>query len=107
VPVADSLHWDVLRLWDEIRRGLRAAAGKFGRQVRSCGIDAWGVDFALLGRHDTLLGNPHSYRDRRCDGMLERALTQVPREEIFAATGLQFMPMNTLYQLLAMRVQGS
>jgi rhamnulokinase len=107
VPVADSLHWDVLRLWDEIRRGLRLAAGKFGNRVRSCGIDTWGVDFALLGRGDTLLGNPHSYRDRRCDGMLARALERVPRSEIFAQTGLQFMPMNTLYQLLAMRVHGS
>jgi rhamnulokinase len=107
VPVAESLHWDVLRLWDEIRRGLRLAAGKFGGQVRSCGIDTWGVDFALLARGDTLLGNPHSYRDRRCDGMLARALERVPRGEIFAQTGLQFLPINTLFQLVAMRAQGS
>ncbi|HEY5311958.1 MAG TPA: rhamnulokinase family protein [Pirellulales bacterium] len=107
VPIADSLHWDVLRLWDEIRRGLRLAAGKFGGQVRSCGIDAWGVDFALLARGDTLLGNPHSYRDRRCDGILAQVLERVPRSEIFAQTGLQFLPINTLFQLVAMRVQGS
>lgn len=107
VPVAGSLHWDVLRLWDEIRRGLRIAASRFADQVRSCGIDTWGVDYALLGRGDTLLGNPHSYRDRRSDGMLARALELVGRAEIFAQTGVQFMPINTLYQLMGMRAQGS
>ena len=107
VLAAGHLHWDVLRLWSEMSSGLRAAAGKFGRQVRSVGVDSWGVDFGLVGRHDTLLGNPYCYRDRRTDGMFERALETVSREQIFGQTGVQFMPFNTLYQLLAMRVQHS
>jgi len=71
------------------------------------GVDTWGVDFALLGRGDMLLENPHSYRDPRTDGVMERALTRIRREEIFSHTGLQFMPINTLYQVLALREQNS
>jgi rhamnulokinase len=103
VEIAGSLHWNVLSLWAQVCQGLRLAATKYGRAIKSIGIDTWGVDFGLLGRGDTLLGNPHSYRDRRSEGMLELALKQVSREEIFAETGLQFMPINTLYQLVAMR----
>ena len=73
----------------------------------SVGVDTWGVDFGLLGRNDELLGNPYHYRDRRTAGMLDKAFAIVPREEIFAATGLQFMEFNTLYQLLAMKLANS
>ncbi|HEV7223084.1 MAG TPA: rhamnulokinase family protein [Pirellulales bacterium] len=107
VPAAGSLYWDVLRLWTQIRHGLRVAGSRFGSDIRSVGVDAWGVDFALLGKGDVLLGNPHCYRDPRSDGMLERALSIVSREEIFAQTGLQFMPINTLYQFLSLRVHQS
>ncbi len=101
------MHWDLLALWKELQNGLRAAAAKYPRQIVSVGVDTWGVDFGLLGRGDVLLGNPHHYRDRRTDGLMERAFATVPREEIFAQTGLQFMQFNTLYQLLAMRLQDS
>lgn len=107
VPAAGSLYWDVLRLWGQITEGLRHGAARFGRGVRSVGVDAWGVDFALLGKGDVLLGNPHCYRDPRSEGMLEKALAIVGRQEIFAQTGLQFMPINTLYQFLSLRVQKS
>lgn len=107
VAAAGSLYWNVLGLWSQITQGLRVARSRCGESIRSIGVDAWGVDFALLGRGDVLLGNPHCYRDPRSEGMLERALSTVGREEIFAQTGLQFMPINTLYQLLAMRVQQS
>ena len=66
------------------------------------GIDTWGVDFGLVGRGDTLLGNPVHYRDARTDGMLEAAFQRVPRERIYEITGLQFLPFNTVYQLLAL-----
>jgi rhamnulokinase len=106
--VADGrMYWDVLRLWACVRDGLRAAAAKYPAQVASVGIDTWGVDFALLGRGDEILGNPYHYRDRRTDGIMERAFAIVPREEIFAATGLQFMQFNTLFQLVAMRLANS
>lgn len=100
VPAAGGLFWDVLGLWRELLTGLRSAAGR-GLAVRSVGVDTWGVDFALLGPDDVLLENPHSYRDPRTAGMMEEALCRLGRETIFAHTGLQFMPINTLYQLMA------
>ncbi len=107
VPAADNFYWDVLSQWTHIRNGLRsAAAGRLGRVV-SVGIDTWGVDFGLVGRGGELLGNPRSYRDRRTEGMLDRAFERIGREQIFEHTGLQFMQINTLYQLLAMRLERS
>ena len=80
---------------------------KYGERIVSVGVDTWGVDFGLLAARDELLGNPVHYRDRRTEGMLEQAFQVVPRDEIFAQTGLQFMQFNTLFQLFAMRREGS
>jgi rhamnulokinase len=107
VRVLDSLYWDMLRLWDESKRGLRLYTKTYGAELAGIGVDTWGVDFALLDRDGALLGNPYHYRDRRTEGMMEEAFRRVPREEIFQCTGIQFLPINTLYQLLAMAVQGS
>ncbi|HEY2841869.1 MAG TPA: rhamnulokinase family protein [Pirellulales bacterium] len=107
IPAAGSLYWDVLGLWSNIVQGLRAAGAKYGRRIKSVGVDTWGVDFALLGRGDVLLENPHSYRDARALGMLEVAIERVGRGEIFAQTGLQFLQINTLFHLLAMAEQKS
>ena len=107
VPVAGRLYWDLLQQWTHVQNGLRAAASAHGSRIRSIGVDTWGVDFGLLARGDELLGNPYNYRDPRTEGMLARAFAIVPREEIFASTGVQFMQINTLYQLLAMRLAGS
>lgn len=97
VELAGSLHWDVLRLYDDVLDGVRAAG-----PVDSVGIDTWGVDFGLLDRAGRLLGNPVHYRDRRTAGMPEEAFRRVPREEIYERTGIQFIPINTLYQLMAL-----
>jgi len=102
--LAGRLYWDLPCQWNHVRQGLRAASAAGLGQIASVGVDTWGVDFGLLGRSDELLGNPVHYRDRRTDGLLERAFTIVPRERIFARTGLQFMQFNTLYQLWAMRL---
>ena len=107
VAAAGGLYWDVLKLWGQVCQGLRLAGTRFGRSIHSVGVDTWGVDFALLGRGDVLLENPHCYRDPRCEGMLEKALAVVGREEIFAQTGLQFMQINTLYQLMSLRATNS
>lgn len=104
IDMAGSLYWDLPGLWSHVRNGLRAAAAKCQSQIASVGVDTWGVDFGLLGRNDTILGNPYHYRDARTNGMLERAFSMVPRAEIFRHTGLQFMQFNTLYQLLAMKL---
>ncbi len=102
VRIQDSLQWDVLGLWQQIQQGLRLAAKQY-RPIASVGVDSWGVDYVLLNRRDQFAGPVHSYRDARTQGMLERAFEIVPRSEIFAATGLQFMELSTLYQLLAAR----
>jgi len=106
-PAAGRLYWDLLQQWSHVRAGLTAAATKYGARIASVGVDTWGVDFGLLGRGDELLGNPYHYRDHRTDGLLEQAFQVVPREQIFAASGLQFMQFNTLYQLWAMRLAQS
>ncbi len=100
VRLPDGLHWDVLRLFDEIKAGVRRAR-RTGPLV-SLGLDTWGLDFALLDRDGALLHNPFHYRDRRTEGMPELAFRRIPREEIFRRTGIQFLSVNSLYQLLAM-----
>jgi rhamnulokinase len=107
VLAAGRMQWDLLSQWQHVLRGLRAAAKLYGSRVASVGVDTWGVDFGLLGRGDELLANPYHYRDRRTAGILDKAFAIVPREEIFAATGLQFMEFNSLYQLLAMKLARS
>jgi len=107
VEIDGRLFWDLLRLWAEVKRGLRAAGEKTNGMLTSVGVDTWGVDFGLLARGDELLGNPYHYRDARTNGMLEKAFGIVTREEIFQQTGLQFLQFNTLYQLLAMKLSGS
>jgi rhamnulokinase len=101
IRVMDSLHWDVLQLWSEIKRTLSICARE-RVNLTSLGADTWGVDFALLGRDDALLGYPYHYRDSRTDGMLGEAFRRISREEIFKRSGTQFLQINTLYQLLSM-----
>ncbi len=103
VAIGDTLRWDVLRLWSEIQDGLAGAAARFGKSVASVGVDTWGVDYVLLSRTGEILGQPYHYRDARTAGVPDRAFTRVPRHEIFAETGLQFLDFNTLFQLLAMQ----
>lgn len=102
VRLGKNLYWDVLRLWSEIKAGLSQTGAMSGGNLRSIGLDTWGVDFGLLDSDDTLIGNPYHYRDARTDGMLEAVFEKVPRDEVYAQTGIQFMQLNSLYQLFAM-----
>jgi len=101
VKILNHLHWDVLRLLEEIKTGL----GKAGQtaQLSSLGLDSWGVDFALLDRDSNLVGNPFHYRDPHTNGIMELAFKRVSRDEIFERTGLQFLQFNSLFQMFAMR----
>jgi rhamnulokinase len=72
-------------------------------KIEGIGIDSWGVDFGLLDGEGALVSNPYHHRDARTQGMMEKAFGFVPKEEIYQTTGIQFLPINTLYQLLAMR----
>jgi len=96
VEYGGSLHWDVPRLWLEVRMALSHVEEM---ELAGIGVDAWGVDYALLGEHGELLQNPYHYRDRRTEGTMEEVFRRVSKEEIYAATGIQFMPINTIYQL--------
>ena len=102
VNVLGSLYWDPLRLWSEIKAGMARYGQQFSQPLAGIGLDTWGVDFALLDRAGRLLGNPFQYRDARTDGMMELAFKRAGRSAIFRHTGIQFMQINTLYQLLSM-----
>ena len=101
VELAGSLRWDVLRLWAEIQTGLIIAAKRFGSSVVSIGVDTWALDYVLLSKSNEMLGLPFCYRDARTRGLVTETTQRVSREEIFAASGLQFMEINTLYQWIA------
>lgn len=103
VRVGNSLRWDLLGLWKSILAGMRRAHTLHGDAVHSIGVDTWALDYVLLDAHGEWLGLPYCYRDVRTRGLVEELCRRVPRAEIFAETGLQFMEINTLVQLLAMR----
>lgn len=98
VRVPEGLRWDVLGLYAGVLDGLKAAGA-----VDSVGIDSWAVDYGLLDADGALLGNPVHYRDSRTDGIAGKVWATVPAGELYAATGLQYAPFNTLYQLTAAR----
>ncbi len=102
--VAGHLRWDLAALLEGIREGLRRApsvASELGGRLQSVGVDSWGVDYGLVDDAGRLLEEPISYRDERTEGVMETVFARVPREEIFARTGIQFLALNTLYQLVA------
>ncbi|MFJ8362178.1 rhamnulokinase family protein [Streptomyces sp. NPDC093984] len=98
VRVPEGLRWDILSLYAGVLEGLRAAG-----RVDSVGIDSWAVDYGLLDADGALLGNPVHYRDARTEGIAEKVWATVPADELYAATGLQYAPFNTLHQLTAAR----
>ncbi len=103
IEIGGTLRWDVLGLWREAQHGLARAAQKYGGAIVSIGVDTWALDYVLLSKTDELLGLPFHYRDPRTRGLMEVAFAKLSRARIFAHSGLQFMEINTLYQLLAMQ----
>ncbi|HEX3956109.1 MAG TPA: rhamnulokinase family protein [Trebonia sp.] len=97
VLAGGTLHWDILRLYGDVLSGLTAAAARF--PLAGAGIDSWGCDYGLLDASGALLGNPVHYRDARTDGLP----APVPLPDLYAATGIQHLPFNTVYQLAAAR----
>jgi rhamnulokinase len=94
------LRWDLNGLWSQVKTGL-ATAGVAAGTVDGVGVDAWGVDYGLLGRDGKLLGDPISYRDPRTRGMVGQAISRVGREPLYLATGIQIIEINTIFQLMA------
>ena len=104
VNINGDLHWDVLRLFFEIKQGILKCANSGDRDIDCIGIDTWGVDYGLLDEHDKLIGNPYHYRDTRTEGMYDEAFKLVPKEDIFKETGIAFNWFNTLFQLLSAKI---
>ncbi|GAA4458886.1 rhamnulokinase [Phytohabitans houttuyneae] len=100
VRLLDTLHWDALRIYTEVLTGLRAAVAAHP-ELASVGIDSWAVDYGLLDRDGALLGNPVHYRDARTDGVLDAVVAKLGAEWLYGTTGLQLLPFNTLFQLIA------
>jgi len=99
VRVKDSIFWDILGIFNEIKKGLKKAFKKYPNQIVSIGIDTWGVDYVLLDDDGDLLRNPYHYRDKRTDNIIDEVFSIIPKKEIFTETGIQFMQINTIYQL--------
>jgi rhamnulokinase len=105
VRLRSTLHWDILRLYHEVLDGLRAAGREAGR-IDSVAVDSWGVDFGLVDRRGRLVQNPVHYRDGRRAAAMERVLDQVPARELYERTGIQLMPINTVFELGGMAAEG-
>ncbi len=97
VKLGNAMYWDVLRLFHEIKQGMIKA-----KEFDSIGIDTWGVDFGLIDKFGCLIENPVHYRDERTVGMIEDAANIIPNEEFYNRTGIQFMELNTVYQLYSL-----
>jgi rhamnulokinase len=106
VKIAGSLRWDILRIFDELKIGLRKVAAK-GLPVESLSVDSWGLDYVLTGAGQPMLSLPYTYRDARNDAPFAAALKAPGAAPIFAETGIQFMSINTLYQLIAERANSA
>lgn len=95
--LAGTLHWNIADIYENIKTAIR----KSPSDIRSIGIDTWGVDYGLIGRDGRLLGLPINYRDARTDGMIDYTDRLIPRSELYGTTGIQLMNFNTVYQLLS------
>ena len=102
VKLGNHVYWDFPALFEDMKTGLKLAAQK-GYHVKGIGIDTWGVDFGLIDKKGNLLGNPVCYRDARTDGMPDKVFQILDAQKHYACTGIQVMPINTLFQLYSMQ----
>ena len=102
ITVDETLCWDIQRLFGQIKRGLAAFARAFGPEADGVGVDTWGVDFGLVGSDGSMLGHPAHYRDRRTEGMAEKVYARIDAGRLYEITGIQFLPFNTIFQLMSM-----
>ena len=107
IPVGEHFHWNILGIYNTLRNSLKTCAQEGKIQAESIGIDTWGVDFGLLAKDGSLLGEPYAYRDPHTNGMMDEYFKRVPRQKVYDLTGIQFMQFNSLFQLFAMKQAGS
>ncbi len=106
LPLGGNLYWNIYSLYEEILNGL-ALVGRKGVKIESIGVDTWGVDFVLVGKDGQLLGLPRAYRDPYTDGIPDEVFDIIPRDDVYRRTGIQIMNFNSLFQLYALRKEGS
>ncbi|WP_319477743.1 rhamnulokinase family protein [Marispirochaeta aestuarii] len=99
--IQGTLYWDILYIFEQIKQGLAKAVSSYGREIVSIGVDTWGVDYGLIDSRGRLMASPVHYRDDRTDGMMDEVFSRISREQIYSETGIQFMQINTLFQLAA------
>jgi rhamnulokinase len=102
VNILGHLHWNIFRLFEEMKNGLRECASDFTSHPDGIAFDTWGVDFGLLAKDGSILGLPFAYRDSRTQGMMDEFFKRIPRERVYQLTGIQMMPFNSIYQLYSM-----
>lgn len=102
INVSGHIYWDLTYLMEELKKGLRSLVRHGHRELLGLGVDTWGVDFGLVGRNNQVLGHPFAYRDPRTQGVMEKAFQLMSRERMYHRTGIQFMPFNSVFQLLSM-----
>ena len=107
VEIRGTLYWDFVHIFRHIKEGITLAKAEYGDSLVSMGVDTWGVDFGLFCPNGNLLRNPVNYRDSRTAGMMEEVFKRVSREDVFDRTGIQFMELNTLYQLMSLALNDS
>ena len=107
VNLRGELYWNAPGLFAEIKKGLARAAEEVEGDITGLGISTWGVDYALLDREGRLISNPYSYRDERTKSIPDKVFEIMPHKEIYDRTGIQFMRLNTIYQLYAEKMQRS
>ena len=107
IETGGHFYWDIYALYFEIIKGLKLAARR-NLRIESIGIDTWGVDFVFVGKDGALLRNPVAYRDPYTEGAMEQYFAEcVSKEDVYRATGIQFMNFNSLFQLYAMKRDGN
>jgi sugar (pentulose or hexulose) kinase len=102
-----TLRWDFEGLLEEIKTGIVKAVKQARGEISGIGVDSWGVDFGLLDADGKLIEKPYHYRDSRTNAMMDKAFELMGKREIYESTGIQFMQLNSLYQVLAMRLANS
>lgn len=102
VNMLGNLRWNILDLYENIKQGMKVCASEITTKPESMAVDTWGVDYGLFAADGNMLGFPYGYRDARTDGMMEAFFKIVPRDRIYELTGIQFMQLNTLFQLFSM-----
>ncbi|MDR1171895.1 MAG: rhamnulokinase [Bacteroidales bacterium] len=107
IPVGEHFHWNILGIYNILRNSLKTCAMEGKYHPESIGIDTWGVDFGLLAKDGSLLGEPYAYRDPHTNGMMDEYFKLVPREKVYDLTGIQFMQFNSLFQLFTMKRNSS